>query len=105
MASPPPPPGSFALVNVHVLNLPMALLTTLAGGAAAGSRALHAADLWVSLLVMLCYGLIYFFLLDRLGLHYYPIFSPRTHWSALGYAVIVILFFGCWRGWAAIIRL
>ena len=90
---------SFNLVNVHVLNLPFALAATALGGAAAGVRALHPLDLWAAFLFILVYGLGYLLVLDRLGVHLYPIFSPRTHACALGYSLVLALTWGCWRGW------
>jgi hypothetical protein len=87
---------SFDMVNVHVLNLPLVLAGTVFG---AGARPFEAADLHAGLCVALAYSLVYLFLLDRLGVHIYPMFSPRTHACAFTYTAIITLYFGVYNGW------
>lgn len=88
---------SFLMVNVHVINLPMACANVVFGG---GARALGGADLYCALVVVAAYACVYLLLLDRLGVHLYPIFSPRTHWCVLSYGLLWALYYGAWRGWA-----
>ncbi len=68
-----------------------------------GAVPLQPAHLWCAMLVGVIYALFYLLVLDRLGVHLYPIFSPRTHWCAVAYSVFVGLYFGAFRGWNAII--
>lgn len=91
--------SSFGMVNVHVLNLPLALAVTALGGIEAGVRPLLNIDLWWAAALTLLYGLFYLLVLDRLGIHLYPILSPRSHACVIVYSLILALMYGCWRGW------
>ena len=93
--------NSFGMVNVHILNLPLALAVTALGGIEAGVRPLLHIDLWYAYAVSLVYGLFYLLVLDRLGVHLYPILSPRSHACVVVYGLILALMYGCWRGWNA----
>lgn len=92
---------SFVLVNFHNLNVPLACVNTVYGG---GARALTPSDLWSALVIGVAYAFFYLCLLDRLGVHLYPIFSPRTHWSAVMYAAWVGIYVAALRGWNALIE-
>ena len=45
---------------------------------------------------LLLYAIFYLFVLDRLGVHFYPIFSPRSHFSSLGYVLIFAIYYLCY---------
>ena len=90
-----------SLSSVHVLNLPLASIHTVIGS---NTRLFTHADLWVSYLVLLLYSVLYFFGLDRFGLHFYPIFNPRTSWSVLSILLVLGLYykmFNTWNGFIA----
>jgi hypothetical protein len=78
----------FDMTSVHIANVPLAWLSFHHG--IAGARALEPADLWNGMVVLYCYALLYVFLLDRLGLHFYPMFSPRTHLCAVAYSLLLV---------------
>ena len=88
---------SFVLVNIHLLNLPFACVNTLFGG---GVRPLGPDDLWCAFAIGAVYCYFYFCHLDRLGVHLYPIFSPRTHFCGLAYSVWVGLYVLSLRGFS-----
>lgn len=91
----------FFMTNVHVLNLPLASIHTVIGS---NTRLFTHVDLWVSYLVLLLYSVLYFFGLDRFGLHFYPIFNPRTSWSVLSILLVLGLYykmFNTWNGFIA----
>ena len=56
-------------------------------------------DLWVAYLVVLLYSILYFFLLDRLGLHFYPIFNPRTAFSVVSIFGVLGLYYFLFLKW------
>ena len=89
------------LGSVHVLNLPLASIHTVIG---VNARLFTHADLWVSYLVLLLYSALYFFGLDRLGLHFYPIFNPRTTWSVLSILLVLGLYYKMFNTWNDFIR-
>lgn len=91
------------MASIHLCNLPLAAAGTMLGGRAGGVRALGEADLWAGLCVAACYAAVYLLLLDRLGVHLYPIFSPRTHACALAYSALLALYALTFRGFNALL--
>lgn len=85
---------SFFMVNVHVLNLPLAGLNVLYGG---GVRLLGLADLWVTFVVLALYTSVYMGGLDRAGLHFYPMFTPRSPACVVAYSALFAMYYGIWR--------
>ena len=81
---------SFFMVNIHMLNLPLAYLNILSGERA---RLFTYSDLWVSYLVVMLYSIVYFFIMDRLGMHFYPILCPRSKLTLISIAVIIWLYY------------
>uniref|UniRef100_A0A7S0B6U5 Uncharacterized protein n=1 Tax=Pyrodinium bahamense TaxID=73915 RepID=A0A7S0B6U5_9DINO len=75
---------SFFLVNVHLLNLPLAMYDHRSTW-----RPLVFWDLWASFVFALIYLLLYLFVLDANGMHFYIILSPRPWWCFLVYAAII----------------
>uniref|UniRef100_A0A7S4JF40 Uncharacterized protein n=1 Tax=Odontella aurita TaxID=265563 RepID=A0A7S4JF40_9STRA len=80
---------SFFMTNVHILNLPLATINNLYGGSA---RIFGQSDLWVAYLVVALYSLLYLFVMDRIGLHFYPIFCPRSATCALSFGLVLYLY-------------
>jgi hypothetical protein len=81
---------SFFMTNVHVLNLPLALVNTIFGD---GARIFRFSDLWVGYLVVMLYSMVYLLVLDRLGLHFYPFFCPRSAACGLSMGLVVLLYY------------
>eukprot|EP00966_Prymnesium_polylepis_P176702 4091491-Prymnesium_polylepis.1 len=66
---------------------------------AGAMRTLGAGDLWVAMAVLYCYALLYVLILDRLGMHFYFMFSPRTHACGLAYTALIGCYVGCLKLW------
>jgi len=79
---------SFHLVQWHILNVFYAFLNSLSA-----PRKLIYADLWCMYTFALCYATFYFTVLDRIGIHLYPIFTPRTIYSIFPYMTLIGLIF------------
>ena len=80
------------LVSVHLLNLPLAVLDH-----ALEPRVLTAADFAASLALGFAYLLFYLGVLDRRGVHFYIVLSPRTPLCGLVYGVILAIYYGLFR--------
>lgn len=81
---------SFFMINIHVLNLPLALVNTVYGD---GARLFSLSDLWVGYLVVMLYSMLYLFVLDRLGLHFYPMFCPRSAACGISMGLVLVLYY------------
>jgi len=76
--------ASFNLINVHAVNIVLAyLIRTFI------PRSLVLYDLWSTLTVSLFYTLLYLFIFDMNGYHFYIILSPRTHFCFLSYSLML----------------
>lgn len=84
------------LVNVHLLNLPLAATTHLLR-----PRHFVAQDGWISLAAALCYLAFYLFVMDPLGLHFYIILSPRTKMALVWYSVLLLFLYAIYHSWKA----
>lgn len=87
------------LIQVHLLNLPAVVLVIGCGGLDGGARPFNETDLWLGVADMILYSILYLFFLDRLGVHFYPVFSPRTQLSFLVYGLVPGLYVLCHYGW------
>jgi hypothetical protein len=88
---------SFALINVHCLNLPVAAVDFLSA-----PRALMLTDVWIVGVATLAYVLFYTLVLDRKGIFLYFIFSPRTHWCCVIYTAALVLMGAILWAWVGI---
>ena len=52
-----------------------------------------------ALLVALAYCLLYLNVLDPRGLHFYIIFTPRTAWCAISYALVLSAYYAFYQAW------
>eukprot|EP01043_Picozoa_sp_COSAG02_P011663 COSAG02_NODE_433_length_22435_cov_151.224078_18_plen_453_part_00 len=86
---------SFALINVHLLNLPVAGADFLSD-----PRALTLMDVWIVLVAAFIYIFFYTTILDRRGILLYFVFSPRTHFCWLVYTTAVVVMCGLLWFWA-----
>lgn len=85
---------SFPLLNLHLLNLPLCAIEFMAC-----ARCLTFFDLWVGLAVAFVYMMFYLNVLDRLGLHFYIVFTPRTVYCVFPYALVLGSYWGLYYGW------
>mmetsp|Transcript_15930 Transcript_15930/g.24819 ORF Transcript_15930/g.24819 Transcript_15930/m.24819 type:complete len:317 (-) Transcript_15930:111-1061(-) len=83
---------SFRMVNIHLLNLPIAIFCAILSSPIMTS--FTAVDLWYALAVKYAYLLFYLLVLDRLGVHLYPIASPRSIYSLFMWGVGYSLCYG-----------
>ena len=90
------------MVEIHVLNYPIAILAIL--GERSARRPLVPEDLWCALLVMFYYAVLYLFVLDRVGVHFYPIFSPRSKWCIAAWSSLFVVYLTTFHFWNAAIE-
>lgn len=81
---------SFFMTNIHILNLPLSMINTIYGK---GVRLFTMSDLWIGYLVLALYSLLYLLVMDRLGLHFYPIFCPRSASCAFSLGLVIYLYY------------
>lgn len=86
---------TFPLLNLHLFNLPLCAIEFLACG-----KCLSFFDLWASLAVAFLYMMFYLNVLDPLGLHFYIVFTPRTHWCFIPYSMILFAYYGLYHSWS-----
>jgi hypothetical protein len=91
---------TFNMTEIHVLNYPIAVFATVLSPAA---RPLEFVDLWCSLAVALYYSLLYLCILDRIGVHLYPVFSPRSKVSVLTWLSVFFIYYFTYSFWNSII--
>ena len=80
----------FFMTNIHILNLPLAMVNNIYGGS---TRTFGESDLWMGCLVVALYTVLYLFVMDRIGLHFYPIFCPRSASCALSFGSVLYLYY------------
>jgi len=85
---------TFFLVNVHLLNTPLALFDHWST-----ARPLVFADLWLAVLLAFLYCLFYLLVLDARGFHFYIILSPRPWWCCFVYAAIIGIYVAVYTAW------
>ncbi|CAB9508426.1 expressed unknown protein [Seminavis robusta] len=78
----------FLLSQLHIANLPLAVMNGVWGSPA---RELNQMDFCMALGLALQYIALYLFVLDRIGVHFYFVFSPRTPLAIIGWTT----FLGC----------
>jgi hypothetical protein len=99
------------MVQVHVCNIVYAALNTLVTGSLPGRPKFHgdenqvpphlfdSEDLWYGSTFIIGYGLFYTLILDRIGVHLYPIFSPRSNFVVVTWCMVLFLVYGFHSGW------
>jgi len=83
---------SATLINIHLLNMPLAFL-----GHRLAPRDLCLFDLWATCALSLLYLLFYLAVMDPNGLHLYIILSPRTNFSIASYSGLLGLMVALFR--------
>mmetsp|Transcript_5528 Transcript_5528/g.6783 ORF Transcript_5528/g.6783 Transcript_5528/m.6783 type:complete len:339 (-) Transcript_5528:48-1064(-) len=95
----------FRMVQIHLCNIIYSILNTIVTGRSedmvkAGSFNLFdSEDLWYGLAYGYCYGLFYTLVLDRIGVHIYPIFSPRSNLVAVTWLTQFGLHYAFYKLW------
>ena len=94
---------SFNLCQIHLCNIMFAFANTVF---CSSSRKLvfDSTDLWVAACLAWFYSLFYLLVLDRFGVHLYPIFSPRSHLIAVSGATVWGMLYITFAGWNYVIR-
>jgi len=86
----------FHMAEIHVLNYPISVALTIVSSS---SRLLTSVDLWAAFAVMLYYSLLYLLILDRLGVHLYPVFSPRSKFCVVGWSAVFLIYYFTYTFW------
>lgn len=91
----------FNMIQFHVCNMFYSVLNTVVTGSNRnGSPPLFdKEDLWYAFAYGLSYALFYVLVMDRLGLHLYPIFSPRLKYFVVAWGAAASLFGGVYLFW------
>jgi hypothetical protein len=92
---------NFRLTQLHVFNLLFAVMN---GAYVAPKRPLHLGDLAAGAILLVVYIWWYYGVLDRLGIHLYPIFSPRTPLVILSWSLIVAACIGGYHFWKGVLE-
>lgn len=90
---------NFRMIQVHFFNVIFAVMNTIV----TSSRQFQFVDLWCALAGAVGYALLYLLVLDRIGVHLYPVFSPRTFWSVLSWSALLGTYWLCFQLWNAVI--
>ncbi len=91
---------NFRLTQLHVFNIFFAVTN---GAFLSPIRPLHLGDLAAAVSMLILYMLFYFCVLDRLGIHLYPIFSPRTPIVIPSMLLVVAASIGGFHFWKSIL--
>jgi hypothetical protein len=95
---------SFHLQQIHLCNIIFAYLNTIVYDYF-DHKLFDGMDLWVAAFCIWIYTLFYVLVLDRFGIHLYPIFSPRSHLGmALSGTLIWGILYTTFVGWNTWIR-
>jgi hypothetical protein len=92
---------NFRLTQLHVF---LMVYASIQGVWATPARTLTEFDLCISMLMVLQYVLFYIFVLDRLGIHLYLIFSPRTKLAIITWTLTLASLYGSFFLWRSIIH-
>lgn len=91
---------SFRLTQLHVFNIVLAIGNCVV---ASPSRSLGFGDFITGILIAVIYFLFYLLVLDRIGVHLYPVFSPRTNWLILPWSFMIASFIGGFYFWNGVL--
>jgi len=93
---------SFRLVNLHVVNMFLCVMNVYW---ASPPRRLVYVDLYVASVWVLLYMTFYLCALDRLGVHLYPVFSPRNGKMVMAsWTGTIVLFLVTFVGWRKLLQ-
>jgi hypothetical protein len=91
--------SSFGLINIHGVNLPIAITEFLASGVP-----LQYGDLHTSFIVGYVYIIFYLLVLDNNGIQLYIVFTPRTRWCLVTFSLLPLLYVTFYKGYNAMIE-
>ena len=91
---------NFRLTQLHFFNIWFAVSNTVL---VPPLRPLHYGDLIMAAIMMIVYMFWYYMVLDRIGIHLYPIFTPRSALVPLSWVLIVVLCLGGYHFWKNVI--
>lgn len=89
---------SFHMTQVHAFNIIFSVLLNVMISPPR-QKSFNTNDLWFACTIALMYQLFYVFFLDRVGVHFYPILSPRTHFIIITWTVTYAVYFIGFHGW------
>ena len=95
---------NFRMVQLHVCNIIYALLNTVVTmnvtNIEDGEKVLFDSnDLWYGAAYTFMYGLFYTMILDRIGVHIYPVFSPRSNLVVITWCIVFALHYAFYCFW------
>jgi hypothetical protein len=93
---------SYRMVQQHVCNIIYAVLNTIVSLKETKSNRpilFEMDDLWRGAASIFLYGVFYLVVLDRIGVHIYPVFSPRTNYVIITWCTIFLLVLGVFKFW------
>lgn len=91
---------NFRLTQLHVFNIVFAVAN---GAFVYPIRQLHMGDFFIAAAMAILYMIWYYFVLDRFGVHLYPIFSPRSLLVILSWNLLVASYFGGYWFWKTVL--
>ena len=93
---------SFRLLQLHGFNIVFCLVNVLW---ASPPRTLEPLDFLAAVASVLVYMAWYLGCLDRLGIHFYPVFSPRIGWLVVcTWTSVFLVYLGTFLGWKRILQ-
>lgn len=92
--------GNFLWKQLHVFNILWAAWNGVWGSPA---RPLTKADFAVAMAICLLYAYFYLLILDRVGVHYYLVFSPRSKLPLISWTMLFGCYYACFPLWDAIL--
>ena len=94
------------MVQLHCCNIVYSVMNTMVTGTRDGMppQLFDDEDLWYGLAYSLVYGLFYTLILDRVGIHLYPIFSPRSNFVVVTWLLVFSLHYAAYLFWNYIMR-
>lgn len=91
---------NYRFLSVHVLNLFLAITNVIG---TSSSHQFEFKDLWAAMTMLVAYSLFYLLVLDRIGMHPYFMFSPRTSFCVVSWSALFGSYYGCFIAWNKII--
>lgn len=91
---------NFRVTQLHVFNIFFASANAAILGP---KRSLHEGDVLAASSMIILYLFVYYGVLDRLGVHLYPIFSPRTPLIVFSFLILVGICYAGFQGWQKVL--
>jgi len=91
------------MVQQHVCNIIYAVMNTVVAANLTGGNGAPPLfdndDLWYGLVCTVSYGMFYTLILDRIGVHVYPVFSPRSNFVVVTWGMLFALHYALYQFW------